>query len=462
MSKGPKTINNQYDLLNGLGLDPKNLHVVIVGLGKTGLSAARLLHKQGIDFVVTDSRINPPGLSELQIAMPDVQFFLGGFEEKVFSSATHLLVSPGVSPRIPEIEWARGLGKQVLSDIDIFACLAKAPIVAITGANGKSTVTTLVGLMAEKAGKQVRIGGNLGIPALDLLGNDEPDLYVLELSSFQLECTSLLKAAVATVLNISPDHFDRHNDLASYAKAKQRVFNGNGVMVLNGDDVVVREMASADRHCVFFGLSSEQFKYHLNWENGTGWLVIGKDRLITTDQLKICGSHNVSNALAALALGDSVGLPMEAMVKALQDFSGLDHRMQWVAEIDQVQWINDSKATNIGACRAALEGLPGTIILIAGGDAKGADFSDLVPIVEQKVRGAVLMGKDAKSLSETFAEKTKIVRSDDMQEAVNAAREIANPGDTVLLSPACASLDQFACYQERGEKFIQAVERMQS
>lgn len=441
------------------GLDPNESRVLVVGLGKTGLSAIRFLRQIGVNVAVTDTRSDPPGLSEVRDSMADLPVFVGGFHSAALTEATHLLVSPGVSLKLPEIERSIRGGKYLLSDIDLFACYAEAPVVAITGSNGKSTVTSLLGLMAETAGKKVKVGGNLGTPALDLLVGDEPDLYVLELSSFQLERMELLRPAAAVVLNITPDHLDRYENIHAYAQEKQRIFNGQGVMVLNGDDELVRKMARTDRTCVYFGSSSKAFRFHTHPEASKEWIFRGNERLLECDQLKIRGHHNHSNALAAMALGEAVDLPIDAMLKALTLFPGLDHRMQWVDEIDGVQWINDSKATNTGACFAALEGLSDNIVLIAGGDGKGADFSDLAGIVSKKVRAAILIGKDAERLKKVLADKTHVIDAGNLDNAVAKAKTLSMPGDTVLLSPACASLDQFTSYQERGAKFVEAVRR---
>ena len=440
---------------------PSDSHVTIVGLGKTGLSSAFFLARHGIAFVVVDSRRDPPGLTELRAQLPDAVVFAGGFAAEAFAGATHLLVSPGVSLALPEIERARPSGIAVISDIDLFACMARAPVAAITGANGKSTVTTLLGFMAQKAGLQVRLGGNLGTPALDLLENDEPDCYVLELSSFQLERTSLLQPTAAVVLNVTPDHMDRYQDIETYAKQKQRIFRGTGVMVLNADDPIVANMADNGRSCLLYGLSDDRtLDYGISVIAGEEWLMRGTQPVLRSSALRLAGRHNVSNALAALALGDAMGFPLDPMRQALSEFEGLDHRMQRVAELNGVTWINDSKATNIGACRAALEGIDGKSVLIAGGDGKGADFSELRAIIVDKVRAAVLIGRDADLFERMLNSAVTTVKADTMLQAVRHARSLARPGDTVLLSPACASLDQYADYQARGRAFVEAVRRL--
>lgn len=442
--------------LDKLGLDRRSSRVLIFGLGKTGLSVARFLARQGIEFAVTDTREWPPHLAELRETCPDAAVFLGGLHNAAFSAATHLIVSPGVPLDQPKIKEARRRRIPLFGDLDLFACMANAPILAITGANGKSTVTTLVGLMAEADGRKVRVGGNLGTPMLELL-DDEADLYVLELSSFQLERSSLLKSAAATVLNISPDHMDRYPDIQAYADAKRRIFQGQGVMVLNRDDPAVVAMAEPDRRCVWFGLAEAGVDYGVSAVDGEEWLTSRGEPLMPTGKLGIRGRHNVSNALAAIALGESVGLSRAAMIGALEQFEGLAHRMQKVAEIEGVTWINDSKATNVGACMAALAGLHGKAVLIAGGDGKDAEFSVLRPVVAEKVRAAVLMGKDAPLLERALEDVVPTVRVENMRQAVRAARSLAQCGDSVLLAPACASLDQYKDYQERGRVFTEEV-----
>ena len=447
---------NHDNPLARLELKASTSRALVVGLGKTGYSIARCLARHGISFAVADTRETPPLLAEFQEHLPDAALFLGAFQADAFEAATHLIVSPGVSLDEPAIAAAARRGIPVLGDLDLFACLAKAPVAAITGANGKSTVTTLLGLMAEADGRKVRVGGNLGTPMLDLL-DDEAELYVLELSSFQLERSELLEPIAATVLNISPDHMDRYPDLQAYADAKRRIFKGDGLCVLNRDDPRVAAMAEPSRRCAWFSLTDTKAEYGLKRVAGEEWLACCGQVLIQSNEIRIQGRHNIANALAAVALGDAVGLARTAMISELKRFGGLDHRMQWVAEIDGVAWINDSKATNVGACMAALAGLDSKAVLIAGGDGKGADFNLLRPVVAEKVRAAVLMGKDAPLLEAALKDLIPLARVENMRQAVPAARALAQPGDTVLLAPACASLDQYKDYQERGRMFAEAV-----
>ncbi|WP_374087713.1 UDP-N-acetylmuramoyl-L-alanine--D-glutamate ligase [Methylomicrobium lacus] len=445
-------------LISRFALDPRRAKVLVVGLGVTGLSVAKYLSRLGFNFAVVDSRDNPPSLKEFTEQMPDVPIFTGKFNEEAFQVASHLVISPGVPLTEPAIAQAVANGSVILGDIDLFACSTNAPIVAITGSNGKSTVTTMLGEMAKISGKLVGVGGNLGTAALDLL-ETPADLFVLELSSFQLERTTALNAAAATVLNISADHLDRHKDVEEYAGAKQRIFDGNGVMVINADDPRVNAMRRKGRRTYAYSIK-EAADFTLAKIEGVECLVYGGRKLMELSELRLEGRHNAANALAALALGIAVGLDPDSMCDALRRFRGLPHRMQRVGKIKDVTWINDSKATNIGACIAALQGCDRKVVLLAGGDAKGADMSELRPAVQEKVKSVVLMGRDADLIDQALAGCVPTYRAQDMQEAVRIAASLAEPGDAVLLSPACASLDQYKNYQERGEKFAKAVQEL--
>ncbi|NOU20334.1 MAG: UDP-N-acetylmuramoyl-L-alanine--D-glutamate ligase [Methyloglobulus sp.] len=438
-----------------LGLDVATSKIVVVGLGVTGISVARYLAGLGFDFVIADSREQPPSVAQLREELGDTTVYAGVFDKALFSNATHLIVSPGISLNETAIAEAVRNGTQVLGDIDLFACSVAAPIIAITGANGKSTVTTMLGEMAEAAGVKAGVGGNLGVPALDLL-EQAADLYVLELSSFQLERTKALNAAAATVLNVTADHLDRHTDIADYAEQKQRVFNGDGVMVINADDPIVVAMQEEGRQTVTFS-SNKKADFWIAKENDVEYLMYAEKPLLPLFELPLEGRHNAANALAALALGVAVGLDEQAMCNALKTFKGLAHRMQRVAEIRGVVWVNDSKATNIGACVAALQGYDHKVVLIAGGDAKDADMNELVPVVREKAKSVVLMGKDAVLIEQALNGCVPVYKATNMQQAVNIAASLASVGGSVLLSPACASLDQYKNYQDRGDQFTEAV-----
>ena len=433
----------------------KNSKVIVVGLGETGFSAAQFLHQHAIPFAVIDSRKNPPFSDALLQNFPDIAVFTGEFSKPAFDVATHILVSPGVSLREKAIEDAIEAGVKLISDIDLFACSTDKAIVAITGSNGKSTVTTMLGTMATEAGVKTAVGGNLGIPALDLL-DESVELYVLELSSFQLERTAVLNAKAATVLNVSADHLDRHLGISEYAKEKQSIFSGDGVMVINEDDAIVKGMYEEDREALFFSVRKKK-GFHLAIHQDKEWLFNEKQPLMSREELPLEGTHNVANALAALALGSAIKLDVNAMCNGLRRYKGLCHRMQKVAKIKGVTWVNDSKATNIGACIAALEGYQDKVILIAGGDAKGADIDELVPIINAKAKCVVLLGKDAEKIEQAIKGSVPSYRAKTIQDAVKIAADLAGKGDCVLLSPACASLDQYKNYEERGDKFTAAV-----
>ncbi|WPC04286.1 UDP-N-acetylmuramoyl-L-alanine--D-glutamate ligase [Pseudomonas benzenivorans] len=438
---------------------------IVVGLGKSGMSLVRFLAQQGVRFAVVDTRANPPELATLREQFPQVEVRCGELDVEFLCRASELLVSPGLAVATPALQAAAARGVKLSGDIDLFARHAKAPIVAITGSNAKSTVTTLVGEMAAAAGKRVAVGGNLGTPALDLL-SDEVELYVLELSSFQLETTEQLNAEVATCLNISEDHMDRYADLQHYHLAKHRIFRGARQVVVNRDDPLSRPLIADQVPCWSFGLGKPDFKrFGLIEEGGEKYLGYQFERLLPTAELKIRGAHNQSNALAALALGHAVGLPQAPMLQALKAFAGLPHRCQWLRELRQVNYYDDSKATNVGAALAAIEGLgadiAGQLLLVAGGDGKGADFSALKAPVARFCRAVLLLGRDAERLAAALGDGVPLIRVASLDEAVQRCAELAEPGDAVLLSPACASLDMFKNFEERGRLFAQAVEGLQ-
>ncbi len=443
---------------NRLSLN-QHAKVLVVGLGETGFSVAKFLHQYAIPFAVIDSRDKPPLNDALLADFPDTPVFTGGFDAAAFEVATHLIVSPGVALTEQSIQRSLLAGAKLISDIDLFVCSTDKAIAAITGSNGKSTVTTMLGAMAQASGLNTAIGGNLGVPALDLLAEDR-ELYVLELSSFQLERCSVLDAKVATVLNITEDHLDRHDGMELYAQAKQKIFAGQGVMVLNEDDVRVKAMFQQERQTIFFSVLKKT-DFYLQQQQGENWLMHGEQALLKQQDLLVEGLHNVANALAALAMGSVLGLGVEAMCQALRNFKGLEHRMQRVAKFNGVTWVNDSKATNVGACVAALQGYQDKVVLIAGGDAKGADMQELIPAIKEKAKSVVLMGRDAGLIDQAINGCVPSYRADSILQAVQLAASQAKEGETVLLSPACASLDQFKNYQERGKQFSAAVMELQ-
>jgi UDP-N-acetylmuramoylalanine--D-glutamate ligase len=440
---------------------------VIVGLGKTGFSCARYLLGHGWKIVVTDTRENPPELTKLRTLDPSVPVRLGGLDMKLLDEALCVVVSPGVSLSAPFFVEARRRGLDVVGDVELFARAVDAPVVGISGTNGKSTVTTLIGRMASRAGLSVRVGGNLGEPALDLLSAAESDakktdLYVLELSSYQLESTVSLNLKAATVLNITPDHMDRYATIEVYAAAKARIFARCDTAVINLDDPLVVAMALPGQHTLGFSLRSTVGAEYavVTGRDSKWWLTRRGELLMPVSDMKITGLHNAANALAALALGEALGLPLATMLEELRTFAGLPHRSQWVADVNGVTYVNDSKGTNVGATLAAVAGMSGPLVMIAGGDGKNQDFAPLADAFRGKVRHTVLIGRDAPAIEVALRGVCTLERAATLEEAVRAAARAAKPGDTVLLSPACASLDMFRDYTHRGAVFAQAVKEL--
>lgn len=437
-------------------------YVVIAGMGRTGLAAARYLRAQGHRVAMTDTRAVPPELAQIQALDASIVTRVGGFDASLLEGARRVVVSPGVATTGPFFEAARARGLEIIGDIELFARAARAPVVGITGTNGKSTVTTLVGLMAERANVAVRVGGNLGRQALELLDPPGAALYVLELSSFQIDTTDSLEFAAATVLNVTPDHLDRYGTLEAYAASKARIFARCRTAVINHDDPLVAAMVRADQHTVAFSIEANAaVDYTLDTDaSSRTWLVRRGERLLAMDELHIQGLHNAANALAALALGEAVGLPLGAMLAALREFPGLDHRAQWVGDIRGVRYVNDSKGTNVGATLAAVAGMSGTLVIIAGGDGKGQDFSPLATAFRNKVRHTVLIGRDAEAIARALDGVCPVTFCKSLPDAVVEAARVAQSGDTVLLSPACASLDMFRDYAHRGAVFTESVREL--
>ncbi len=435
---------------------------LVVGLGLTGLSCVRFLAVRGYAVRGVDTRDAPPQLGELKRRFPQVELYAGGLPDRLFDHPGLLVVSPGVSLKEPPIRRAIERGIEPIGDIELFAREARAPVLAITGANGKSTVTALTGAMCAAAGLKTLVGGNIGTPVLELLEAPVPDVYVLELSSFQLETTWSLNARAATVLNVTPDHMDRYDSLDEYAVAKARVFRGNGTLVLNADDARVRAMAVAGRRAVYFGLDEPlgPGDYGLRRDGSEEWLARGGERLMPARDVPLPGRHNLANALAAVALAETVGVAAAPACAAIRAFRGLPHRTELVAEQDGVRWINDSKGTNVGATVAALNGMTAPTVLIAGGDGKGQDFGALRAAVRAHARAVVLIGRDAALIETALAGTVTMQRAPTLPEAVRLARRLAQSGDVVLLSPACASFDMFRNYEHRGDVFRAAVREL--
>jgi UDP-N-acetylmuramoylalanine--D-glutamate ligase len=482
-----------------------NIKALVIGLGDTGASCVRWLLEHDATVRATDSRDEPPHAQHLREAFPEVALSLGGFKAVDFDWADMVVVSPGVALATPEIQHAIAAGKDVVGDVELFARAirgSRAKVIAITGSNGKSTVTSLVGHLCAAVGLDTVVAGNIGLPVLEALDNREtlgkdPDVWVLELSSFQLETTSSLHPDAATVLNISQDHMDRYAGLDDYAAAKARIFAGNGVQVLNRDDPAVMAMALPNHaistfsielsappspftlHPSPFTLHPSAVSYGLTLRKDRLWLAEGEEALLPVDKLPIAGLHNAANALAALALCRAIGLPSQegrrirkaaepptaplpydGLVPALKTFHGLPHRVQFVAEIDSRTFYDDSKGTNVGATVAALLGFTVPVVLIAGGDGKGQDFSPMKDAVRH-ARAVVQIGRDGPRIAAAIGDACPVERAESMREAVNLAFDLSHPGDAIVLSPACASWDMFRNYAHRAKVFIAAVHTLE-
>lgn len=436
---------------------------LVFGLGASGLSIARFLQKKGIAADYFDTRIEPPGLDELQELHPDGVIVLGQQTEALLDNRARIICSPGVPDDEPLLADARDAGIQVISDIELFVAEAEAPYVAVTGSNGKSTVTTLLALMCQASGCDALAGANLGEPALDLLDQPKPDFYVLELSSFQLARTSSLPARVAVLLNISPDHLDWHASEEEYREAKYRVFAQAEACVFNRADPESETRIGDEVPRVSFGLDTpEEDQYGLVTDTGETFLARGEQLLLDVDDVALVGAHNHANALAALAAGELMGLELPAMLQVLNEFPGLPHRMQLVADVGGVRYVNDSKATNVGAAVASVRSIEGPVVLIAGGLGKGGDFGQLADAVHEYLQAAILIGADAPAIANALDGLTSVHREKDMRTAVRRAAEVAAEGDTVLLAPACASFDQYSSFEKRGEDFCNQVEALSS
>ncbi|HBQ5823735.1 UDP-N-acetylmuramoyl-L-alanine--D-glutamate ligase [Klebsiella pneumoniae] len=435
--------------------DYQGKKVVIIGLGMTGLSCVDFFMARGVTPRVMDTRVAPPGLDKLPEA---VECHVGGLNDTWLLAADLIVASPGIALAHPSLSAAADAGVEIVGDIELFCREAQAPIIAITGSNGKSTVTTLVGEMAKAAGINVGVGGNIGLPALMLLDTDR-ELYVLELSSFQLETTSSLQAVAATILNVTEDHMDRYPlGLQQYRAAKLRIYENAKTCVVNADDALTMPVRGADERCISFGVDVGD--YHLNRQQGETWLRVKGEKVLNVKEMPLTGQHNYSNALAALALADAAGLPRASSLKALTTFTGLAHRFQLVLEHNGVRWINDSKATNVGSTEAALNGLQldGTLYLLLGGDGKSADFTPLKRYLGGDRIRLYCFGRDGAELAELRPEVA--VQTETMEQAMRQIAPLVKAGDMVLLSPACASLDQFKNFEQRGEMFARLAKEL--
>jgi UDP-N-acetylmuramoylalanine--D-glutamate ligase len=447
-------------------LSVKQQLVLVLGLGESGMATVRWLKAHGANVRVADTRQTHANVETIQQTWPDIDVFMGEFDQAIFEEVAFAVLSPGIPLNTPAIQRAINDGLQVVGDVELFAQYRSpnAKVIGITGANGKTTVTTLVGEMCKAAGLKTVVAGNIGLPVLEALMMDVPDVYVLELSSFQLETTSSLVLDVATMLNLSEDHMDRYETFQDYAIAKARIFYQAKCQVLNRDDAWSMLMLRPKLKQITFGLSTETVDAHdfsLIEQDGGLWLGESNQPLMNIASLQLTGLHNASNALAAMALCRQIGIEHPPILQTLYAFKGLPHRVEWVANVDEVDYFDDSKGTNVGATCAAIAGFNQPIVLIAGGDGKGQDFKPLADVVKGKVKTIVLIGKDASLIESTLIEtEIPMYRAIDLSEAVNIAKKMAKAGDAVLLSPACASVDMFRNYVHRAEVFVAAVHQL--
>jgi len=434
--------------------------VLVMGMGVTGASCARYFAAQGVGAQFVDSRAEPPCTADILDAMPDARMHPGSELTTLPETIRKIVISPGVDLNSSLIRTGRDRGVEIVSDIDLFVAECKSPIIAVTGSNGKSTVTAMLGVALPTAGCSAAIGGNLGTPALDLLHQGK-DVYVLELSSFQLERSAPVPAAAATVLNISPDHLDMHGDMQAYTTAKALIYSDCRHAIVNRDVPELMALVPETTVVTTFGLGDPAVgEFGLRKTQRGECLVFGESLLLSADELPVRGRHNLANALAALALGAVIGADIHAMAQALKRYRGLPHRMQVVADADGVVWIDDSKATNVAAAAASIAGVADPFILIAGGDGKGASFEALAAVLTGRQCAAILLGRDARQIADVLEPVCDLEIVPDMAAAVAAAHARAGPGYTVLLAPACSSLDMFDSYVERGEVFAAVLQEL--
>ena len=447
---------------------------LIVGMGGTGLSCARYLKQKNCPFAFADSRNEPSSLEEVREKFSTLAIMTGDFDLDVFSTYTQIIISPGVSVRSELFITLQERGCLILGDIELFAQVVTKPVIAITGSNGKSTVTTLVEKIAQNCGLKTVAGGNLGIPALDLL-DTQSDLYVLELSSFQLETTYSLHTLSATVLNISEDHMDRYDDLDDYRTIKESIYKNTENAIVNKDEkMILGHVLNAENekyNIIFFGKNGDtkQFKNNYSLLNNK-ILAKNNSEIISVDSIKLKGTYNYLNVLAALALLEPLQLNQEKQIEAIKAYTGLPHRCEWVEQVNGVEFYNDSKGTNTGATIAAIDGFEladdkdysqRTVILIAGGVGKEADFSELGQVIEKKIKSTVLMGVDSQLIKtgalNAGAKNDTFYSVESMLEAVSTAAKLAKSGDIILFSPACASFDMYQNYMRRGDDYKEKV-----
>lgn len=437
---------------------------VVIGLGLSGLSCVRYLVAQGEKIGVVDSRPHPPELEKFQQEFPNIPITTGTFDSTLLAQATELIVSPGVSLHEPPIAARIAQGVAAIGDVELFARVVKKPIIAITGSNGKTTVTSLVGEMVADAGHSVAVCGNIGTPVLDTLKNPEPDIYVVEISSFQLETTYSLQPQAAVVLNLCQDHMDRYESYEDYCQAKRRIYSHCQTPIINADEPIIWQHLEFKNPPIQFSMEPLNEGFCLRSKQGELFLARGEQLLLAVKEMHLTQRYEFQNALAALALGYAGGLPIASMLNTLRQFKGLPHRCQWVGEFGGIRWYNDSKGTNVGATIAALLSIgaqkTNRLFLIAGGDSKKAVLTSLIGPITKYVDQLIILGQDAPLFKDLFQDKLPITEVASMEEAVKYAAHSAKSGDIVLLSPACASLDMFRNYAHRGEVFVQAIKAL--
>jgi len=459
-------IINEFTERNLMNLIQTDKRRLIVGLGITGISCIRHFLRLGLSFSVLDTREQPPEIEAVLKEFPNVDIRFGDGHSEWVDGANEIYVSPGISKGDPLFATAIARGALITGDIDLFANDVTAPVIAISGSNAKSTVTTLVGEMAKCANINAGVGGNLGEPALNLLSPSR-EAYVLELSSFQLERCSDLQPKVACLLNVSADHMDRHQTMMIYHQAKQRVYRGAKHVVFNRHDHLTTPLRTVDVSIKSFGLDIPDLgQFGVKEIQGQRHLVKGFESLMPVSDIPLMGDHHILNTLAALAIGDAAGFPLTAMQTAIKQFKGLPHRCEWVGDVNGVRYINDSKATNVGATVAALKGLSssvsGNIVLIAGGQTKGANFSALISALKPLSCKLILLGEGADTIAALASDQHEIFRVVTLEQAVSVAESNSKTGDLVLLSPACASFDMFSGFEQRGNIFKAAVAKLES
>ncbi|MDC1311618.1 UDP-N-acetylmuramoyl-L-alanine--D-glutamate ligase [Burkholderiales bacterium] len=458
------------DCLDALPVAAKGQIVLVLGAGKTGLSIVRWFAGKGVTVVLADSHSDAPGIAQIRQEFPKMTIYTGPFNDCIFTDVDMVVSSPGVPLKEIPLQKLKKSGVPVIGDVEIFlrenVRQRGGNVIAITGTNGKSTVTQMVESVLNACGLDVVAVGNIGIPVLDVLVQIElglremPDVFVLELSSFQIDTTYSFQYDASVVLNVSEDHLDRYRDFEAYMQSKFRIYSGRGAKVVNRDDLMILNATSDLNEVITFGLSPPDTdrSWGVSEIAGDQWIVRGQQQICRCRDLRVPGAHNVCNALAAFALCSTLVCVNEAAVKGLLSYEGLDHRMQWIADVSGVRFYNDSKATNVSATAAAISGMPTRCVLLLGGQSKKQTFDALVDLIRQKVRAVVLIGQDAKLIRQGIESSgVTIFEASDLKSAVRIASRVAEPGEIVLFSPACASFDMFENYAHRGDVFADAV-----